>query len=106
MCCQSPRARVSPCMLRRWEDWTQTMSAHDFSDPFKVRWHASLEAPGDLTEVLRAEQPGDDHAQLPGVLRIQVREVVHMLARYEQDVARSHTHLLAIQNPRHDAVQS
>src|SRR6185436_6303969 len=43
------------------------------------------------------------HAELPGVLCIEVREVMHVPARDEEDVAGSDTHLAAIEHPGRDA---
>jgi hypothetical protein len=79
--------------------------SHDFHDPFDVRRSASIKDLGDLTEVLGAEQPGGDHAELPRILRVEVRKVMHVPARDEEDVAWSDTHLPAIEDPGRDAVQ-
>ena len=72
------------------------MPSHDFHDPLDVRRSGRIEDLGDFTEVPGAEQPGDHHAKLPRALRVEVREVMHMTARDEEDVAWSDTHLLAI----------
>lgn len=42
--------------------------------------------------------------ELPRVLRVEVREVMHVPARDEEDVAWSDTHWLAIEDPGRDAV--
>ena len=81
------------------------MPSHDFHDPLDVRRSLSVDDLGDLTEILGAEQPRGDHAELPGVLRVEVREVMDVPARDEENITWSDTALLAIEDPGHDAGQ-